>query len=153
MQSCVAQPSSNSAGTNGTIHGGRHSSLNVRDRGRWVTLRVLDNLQVLTLRGSCRSPGSFMSLVRAFLYPLPPTACYGNIRTTGMARNTSKRPPRFPEPHDATPLELFQLLEWPSKSFFRHISLAKDGTNTIARITMESTHTTGRPYIDSQVRR
>ena len=34
--------------------------LNVHKSGYWVTLRI-----------------SFMSLVRAFLYPLSPTACYG----------------------------------------------------------------------------
>ena len=61
--------------------------------------------------------------------------------------NTLIRPFCFLEPCNVTPLELFQLLELLSNSSPRHTSLAKDATNTTARVRMEST------YIVSQVQR
>ncbi|KAI4879549.1 hypothetical protein NFI96_030826 [Prochilodus magdalenae] len=83
-------------------HGGHHCTLDVSSDGCWVTMCMPDDSSVLLLCGPCRSSRSFMSLVHAFGYPLPPTECYSNVHTTVMAHNTSIRPSRFPEPHDVT---------------------------------------------------
>ena len=71
MVSYAMQPSASSAGTNRMTYGGHHCLLNVCNRGSWVTPCNYSSIRVLC--GLCRTPRFFISLLRAFVFPLLPS--------------------------------------------------------------------------------